>query len=216
MADRPPDVPLDNAPLPRSPLLLHRDRSAVLVVDVQQKLLPVIRGHERLVWNIRRLLDAARLWQVPCWATEQYPQRLGPTVDLLADRLQVVGDKLAFSCGGCQPLLQQLRPRQLDQILVVGIETHVCVQQTALDLLTEGYQVHVAADAVGTRFSIDHDWALRRMESSGVTITTVEAAMFEWCTEAGTDAFKQTSQLVRELAPSESTDTRDELGSPER
>lgn len=216
MEDRQSDSPIDLDPLPRSPLLLHRDRSAVLVVDVQQKLLPVIHGHERIEWNIRRLLDAARLWHVPCWATEQYPQRLGPTVASLAQRLQVVGDKLSFSCGSCRPFLQQLRPRQLDQILVVGIETHVCVLQTALDLLTEGYQVHVAADAVGTRFRVDHDWALRRLETSGVTVTTVEAAMFEWCIEAGTESFKQTSQLVRELGPPESSNERDASDPPER
>jgi nicotinamidase-related amidase len=89
------------------------------------------------------------------------------------------------------------------KILVCGIEAHVCVQQSVLDLLTDGYRVYVAADAVGSRFACDREIALRRMESAGATLTTTEAALFEWCDVAGTPEFKQISTLVRETAPEE-------------
>jgi nicotinamidase-related amidase len=86
-------------------------------------------------------------------------------------------------------------------VLVSGIETHVCVQQTVFDLLAEGFRVYLAVDALGTRHASDHDTALRRMDSAGATLTTTEAALFEWCQVAGTPEFKQISQLVREAAP---------------
>jgi nicotinamidase-related amidase len=86
-------------------------------------------------------------------------------------------------------------------VLLAGIETHVCIQQTALDLLAAGYQVYLAADAVAARHAIDHEIALRRMESSGVVLTTTEAAIFEWCEQAGTPEFRRISQLAKEAPP---------------
>jgi nicotinamidase-related amidase len=192
---------LHDQPLPRSPLMLHRQRSAVLVVDVQERLIPAIQASARLRWNIRRVLDCAQLWQIPRLGTEQNPARLGPTVPELAGQLEFVGAKLAFSAGNCVSLVHHLRSLQRDQVLVVGIETHVCVLQSVLDLMTEGYQVHIAADAVSTRCSVDHDWALRRMESCGATVTTTEMVMFEWCETAGTDEFRRTSAWVKETSP---------------
>jgi len=181
---------------------MSRGDSALLVVDVQDKLVQLIAGHELLVWNIRRLLDGAKILGVCAVGTEQYPRGLGPTTSVLAERLGAMSDKLTFSCGGCPEIFAQLRDAGVDKILVVGIETHVCVQQTVLDLLCDGFRVFVAVDAVGSRHEIDREIALRRMESSGATLTTVEAALFEWCDAAGTPEFKQLSALVRESSPS--------------
>jgi nicotinamidase-related amidase len=89
------------------------------------------------------------------------------------------------------------------KLLVVGIEAHVCVQQTVLDLMAASYRVYVAVDAVGSRYEIDYQTALKRMESSGATLTTTEAALFEWCAKSGTPQFKQISALVREQPPQE-------------
>jgi nicotinamidase-related amidase len=187
--------------LPRSPELMSRGESALLVVDVQEKLMRLIPGHERVTWNIRRLLDGARILGVPAVATEQYPQGLGPTTAELAKRLGEIPSKLTFSCGGCPQIFSTWRDGGVYKILVVGIEAHVCVQQTVLDLLSDGFRVFVAADAVGARFALDREIALRRMESAGATLTTTEAALFEWCDVAGTAEFKQISALVRETAP---------------
>jgi nicotinamidase-related amidase len=177
---------------------MSRDDSALLVVDVQDKLVRLIPDHQHLVWNIRRLLDGAKILGVPSVATEQYPQGLGPTTKILANRLAGIPAKLTFSCGGCPEVFARLRDASVYKILVVGIEAHVCVQQTVLDLMTDGFQVYLAVDAIGARFEIDRTIALRRMESSGATLTTTEAALFEWCDVAGTAEFKQISALVRE------------------
>jgi nicotinamidase-related amidase len=187
--------------LARSPELMNRDDTALLVVDVQEKLLPLIPGSGRMVWNIRRLIDGAKILGVPVAATEQYPQGLGPTTAELAQRLGAIPGKLDFSCGECGELFTAFRDKGIWKILVCGIETHVCVGQTVHDLLSEGFRVFVAADAVAARGQIDHDIALRRMDSSGATLTTTEAALFEWCGRAGTPEFKEISQLVREKGP---------------
>ena len=118
----------------------------------------------------------------------------------LAQRLGPVPSKLTFSCCGCPEICRQLEQRRVHKVLVCGIEAHVCVQQTVLDLLAGGYRVYVAVDAVGSRFEVDCRTALTRMDSAGATLTTTEAALFEWCQVAGTPEFKQISQLVREEA----------------
>jgi nicotinamidase-related amidase len=188
--------------LDRSPELMSAGDTGLLVVDVQQKLAPAIAGCERLIWNVRRLIDAAQVLGLPVIATEQYPQGLGSTVPELAQRLGDCPEKLTFSCLGCPDLLDGLRAAGVSKLLVCGMETHVCVGQTVLDLLAGGWRVYVAVDAVGSRFKIDHETALRRMDSSGATLTTAEAALFEWCQVAGTPEFKQISRLVREQGPS--------------
>ena len=184
--------------LPRSPELMCRTDSALLVVDVQEKLVPSISQHERVVWNIGRLLDGAKALGVRAVATEQYPRGLGPTVKELADRLESPPEKLTFSCGGCPDLFDDLRQAGVFKILIAGIEAHVCVQQTALDLLADGFRVYLAVDAIGSRHELDYETALRRMDSAGATLTTTEAALFEWCDAAGTAEFKQISALVRQ------------------
>ena len=189
------------APLPRSSELISRTDSALLVVDVQEKLVPAIASSETVVWNVRRLIDAARLLGLPAAASEQYPQGLGPTLPELASRLPERPAKLAFSCRELAGLLSDLRGRGIEKLLLCGIETHVCIQQTALDLMADGWRVYIAVDAVGSRRDIDHQTALRRMESSGAVLTTTEAALFEWCETAAAPEFKQISRLVREEPP---------------
>jgi len=177
---------------------MSRCDTGLLVVDMQERLLRVLPDAQRLVWNVRRLLDGARLLGIPFAASEQYPQGLGPTVAPLRERLAEIPAKLTFSCGGLPTLFDRFRTQDIDKLLVVGIETHVCVQQTALDLLASGFRVYVAIDAVGSRHELDYQTALRRLESAGAVLTTTEAALFEWCDQAGTPEFKQISALVRE------------------
>jgi nicotinamidase-related amidase len=187
--------------LPRSQELMSQDDSALLVVDVQEKVIRLVPGHERIIWNVRRLIDGAKVLGIPAAATEQYPQGLGATVPELAGRLGAIPSKLTFSCGECGDLFRDFDSRGIHKLLVAGIESHVCVQQTVMDVLAMGMRVYVAVDAVGSRHEIDHRTALRRMDSAGATLTTTEAALFEWCRIAGTPEFKQISQLVRETGP---------------
>jgi nicotinamidase-related amidase len=173
--------------------------SALLVVDVQDKLLAVMPDAAGLVRDVGFLLDAARLVQVPARATEQYPQGLGPTNAELAHRLPAERPaKVAFSCCGAPGLLTDLRRLGRPNVVVAGMETHVCVLHTTLDLLAEGLQVFVPVDAVQSRFRIDHDTALGRLDRAGAVLTTVEAVAFEWLGGSDHPQFKAVSKLIQE------------------
>jgi len=194
----------DQETMSRSPELMSAGDTALFVVDVQERLVPAIAGNRRVVWNIGRLIEGAKLLGLPVIATEQYPAGLGPTVPELAERIGApIGSKLTFSSLGCAGVLDGLDQRGITKLLVCGIEAHVCVQQTVLDLMAAGWKVYVAVDAVGSRFEVDYRTALARMDASGATLTTTEAALFEWCQIAGTPQFKQISRIVREPGPAE-------------
>lgn len=180
---------------------MSRHDTALLIVDLQDRILAATPDRATVVWNSRRLVDAARLLGLPVLATEQYPERLGPTTAVLAERLPAADAKLTFSCTSCRRLFEPLAEQGVSKVLIAGIEAHVCVAQTALDLLHEGFQVFLAVDAIGSRFAVDRDTAFRRLDAAGCTLTTVEAALFEWCEAAGTPEFKQISALVREVGP---------------
>lgn len=187
--------------LPRSPDLIGAEDSALLVVDAQVKLLEIIPQRARIVWNIRRLIDAAEALHVPIGATEQYPERLSPTAPDLRARLGDVPSKKSFSACVCREIFDEWRADNRSRIVVCGIETHVCIMQTALDLAAAGFEPYIAVDAVGARFAIDHETALRRMESAGVVMTTTETTMFEWCRTADRAEFKKISALAKESPP---------------
>ena len=190
----------------RSPLLMNAGDSAIVVVDVQEKLIPLISGHQRIVWNINRLLDGAALLGVKVRGTEQYPNGLGGTIEPLAMKIKAqaneIPDKTMFSCRECNSAFESLSAAGVHNLLICGIESHICVAQSSLDLLSQGFNVFVCVDAVGARHALDHETAMRRLESSGAVLTTTEAALFEWCEKAGSDEFKQISKLVQQEAPS--------------
>lgn len=190
----------------RSPELMCVDDTGLLVVDVQERLIKAINGWQRVVWNVRRLIDGARVLGIPAVATEQYPQGLGGTLPELAERLcdgllENIPEKMTFSSLGCPGLLDSLRDRGVRKILLCGIEAHVCVAQTAFDLMADGWRVYVVVDAVGSRFPLDYRTALSRMDSAGASLTTTEAALFELCAVAGTPRFKEISRLAKEISP---------------
>jgi nicotinamidase-related amidase len=190
-----------DAPLIRSPLLIDRRSSVLLVVDVQTKLMPLISHADIVQWNIERLLIGAKVLNVRIAGSEQYPAGLGNTVEPLARHLPPVAEKRVFSCRECTDLIFGWIDDGMRQVVVVGIETHVCVLQTAMDLLSAGFDVFVPADAVGSRGDLDRDVALNRMSQSGITVTTTESVLFEWCETSSTPEFKQISQLVRQTSP---------------
>ncbi len=201
MSDTDTSAALPIKELPRSNELMNAHDTGLLVVDVQAKLVPAILEHRRLVWNVRRLLDAAKLLALTVAATEQYPRGLGRMVAPLGEYFSVVPEKSRFSCGECGEIFAPWDAAGVHRVLLCGIETHVCVQQTALDLLAAGFRVYLAVDATGARYRLDHDVALRRMESSGVVLTTTEAAMFEWCGRADRGEFKAISALAKQSCP---------------
>ena len=184
----------------RSPELLHRASSRLLVVDVQEKLVVALSdaSRERLIANCRFLVEGATLFGVPVVATEQYPKGLGSTVASLADLIAERPAKTQFSaleCTGWGTAAASSDDRF--QVVVAGMESHVCVLQTVLDLLASGYQTFVVVDAIAGRRDLDHQVALERMANSGATLTTAEAVLFEWCESASAPEFKQLSALVK-------------------
>lgn len=182
----------------RSRELLSRQTSLLVVIDVQEKLAPLISETERLLVNCSKLVDTARLFQVPLFATEQYPQGLGSTVLSLAQHLPERPAKLRFSCAevlNWPPAAERTDNRF--QVVLCGIEAHVCVLQTAFDLMAAGYQVFLAADAVGSRRQLDWKIAVERMSAAGATVVTTESVLFEWCESAEAPEFKQFVAIVK-------------------
>src|SRR5262249_33801953 len=150
-------------------------------VDVQEKLVPKIHDHAALVRNIAFLIDAAKIVDVPAVVTEQYPRGLGPTIAVLAENLPTPRpDKVAFSACAVAPLFADLKAQGKSRFVVVGIETHVCILNPALDLLAAAFRVYLPVDAVGSRFPIDHDTALARLAAAGAILVTSETVLFEW------------------------------------
>ena len=191
-------MPSNNPNYLRSRELLSRQNSLLLVIDVQEKLAPLICETERLLVNCTKLVETARLFAVPAFVTEQYPQGLGPTVTGLAEHFADRPAKLRFSCVevlGWPPAGE--RTDQRFQVVLCGIEAHVCVLQTAFDLLAAGYQVFMAADAVGSRRQLDWSIALDRLSAAGATIVTTESVLFEWCETAAAPEFKQFVSIVK-------------------
>lgn len=189
-----------DVPYERSRELVSRNNSQLLVIDVQEKLVPAIPVRESLVDNCCKLIQAAKLFSVPVSATEQYAKGLGPTIPQLRNLLEGVTppDKARFSaveCLGWNPASMQ--PDGRFQVVIAGLEAHVCVLQTALDLLAIGYQVFVPADAVASRTKLDWKLALRRLSAGGATVTSTESVIFEWCEAASSPEFKQLSQVVK-------------------
>jgi nicotinamidase-related amidase len=181
------------------PARLSAADSALLVIDVQEKLLAAIPQAPALLLNLTLLLDVARRLDVPVLATEQYPKGLGPTAAAVAERLPAGPPaKVAFSCVAVPEVVAGLQQGGRSAVLLAGIEAHVCVLQTALDLLGRGLTVFVAADAVASRYEVDRDIALRRLERAGAVLTTAETAAFEWLGTAAAPQFKAVSTLVQE------------------
>ena len=186
----------------QNPTLLSQDDSLLFIVDIQEKLAPAVQDQKKVIWNTVRLIHGATLFQLPVILTEQYPKGLGPTVAKIKDILPentFFFEKKSFSAVPAENLLATIQKfESVQKIILCGMETHVCVQQTALDLLTAGFQVHLVVDAVSSRFETNYTTALNRMESSGVDLTTTEAVLFELCRTADAPQFKQISALVRE------------------
>jgi nicotinamidase-related amidase len=174
---------------------MRRDASRLIVVDVQQRLVPVIHDGERVVDAIAWLVRVAQQLRVPVAGVEQYPRGLGPTVEPLRELIGAlsIGSKVTFSCaeGAC---LEGLPGGDRAQAVLCGIEAHVCVLQSALGLAARGLEVFVVADAVGSRDPANRLLALERMGDAGIAIVSREMVAFEWLQAAATDEFRRVNR----------------------
>lgn len=183
----------------RHPTVARKDDSVLVVVDCQERLWPVIDGHDAVERQVAILARGARILGVPVVVTEQYPRGLGHTVAGVKD---AVGDapileKSTFSCAGDAAFAQHLRSYERGTVVVTGVETHICVQQTALDLLADGYHVQIPTDGVGSRSPENKATALRRLERADAVMTCAESVLFDWMERCDVPAFKEIQGLLK-------------------
>jgi len=184
----------------RSSLLLSPENSLLFVVDVQERLMPVIAQGDSIVFNVQRLLEAAQVLDIPVIVSEQYPKGLGATVIDVAriiPKATPIITKRSFSVCAVEEIRREIENRNVSKIILCGVEGHICVLQSAFDLLTMGKEVVLVTDASGSRFQYDYQTALRRLESSGVTLITTESVLFEWCNTSEHPQFKIISRLAK-------------------
>jgi len=183
------------------PELLDRNRSVLVVIDIQERLFPHVFQNRQMLVRVELLLEAARVMQIPVLLTEQYPKGLGRTIDEISKAIPDTAplEKMDFSCVPAPGFREALKFYHRDQILLAGIETHVCVAQTALDLASQGEGVFVVADATASRRELDAQLALERLSSSGLTVLTAESVVFEWLRRAGTDEFRALQPKLKTL-----------------
>jgi nicotinamidase-related amidase len=187
---------------------LEADRTTLVVVDVQEAFRKAIPGFDRIAKATATLIEGAEAIGIPIVISEQYPKGLGETVPEVAEHLPdgvEPLEKVVFAASEAEGFDLEGR----DQVLLCGIETHVCVNQTALDLLASGVEVQVAEDAVGSRSGQNKRVGLQKMEGAGAVMTSVETALFELLGRAGTDEFKRVQRLILEYAPNPGAEARE-------
>lgn len=182
------------------PNLLHIDNTLLVVIDVQEPFLRNVCEAEQVVRNVRMLMQGANALRVPIIATTQYAEKMGdlvPEIKRLLPPLMPPFDKLSFSCCESPACASEIQRSGRKQVLLCGVETHICVSQTAHDLLGAGFQVHVAADAVSSRTEANRRIGLEKMRQSGILMSSVEMALFELLHEAGTPEFKEVHRIIK-------------------
>lgn len=181
---------------------LHRETAVLAIIDVQERLMPVIDAREQVEANIDRLVRGCHILGVPALITEQYVKGLGTTVPLVRRALEESGgyapiEKSCFSSFGCGAFVERLEASARHQVILCGVEAHVCVYQTAIDLLDAGYEVVVAADAVSSRSPHNKEIAIRRLTSEGAKLGSTEMVLFEMLVASGGDEFRAIARLVK-------------------
>ena len=178
---------------------LSTETSLLIVIDVQEKIFATMYEQKRVKDNIIRMVGGAKTLKIPIIWTEQYSKGLGPTIPELRAALggHTCYEKITFSCADDNQILKAVEKVNPRDILLCGIEAHVCVYQTAADLIDRGNRVHLVSDAVMSRHKSNHESALQRMEQIGVNITSVEMALFEFQGAAKGETFKPIAALIK-------------------
>jgi len=178
---------------------IDREKSIALVVDIQEKLAPHIHNSEVLLERIQVLIKGLKILDIPMVLNEQYKKGLGETVGSIKSLIPEVKnyEKITFSCCQNTPTLTHILESGRRTAIVMGMETHICVMQTCIDLIASGIHPVLVVDCVGSRFERDHDIALKRMSQEGVILATTESVLFELCKNSKDGAFKEISKLIK-------------------
>lgn len=179
---------------------LNRDDSVLIIIDIQERLAAVMKERERVITNTLHLIEAARILQVPIFVTEQYPKGLGPTVkeirDALIDHYRPI-EKITFSCCKDKTFIDVLSQVGRKRVIICGMETHVCILQTCIDLLRGNYYVHIVRDGVCSRAEENFITGIEFMRDAGAVVTCTETVLFQLLEKAGTEEFKIISKRIR-------------------
>lgn len=171
--------------------------NALLIIDVQEKIIRAIFNKDSITKNIKKLIDAYQILEENIFVSEQNPFKLGATVPELLPKTRFKKiEKMEFSLANIQDFLKELKNKKITNLIVCGIETHICIQQTVLDCLQKGFEVILISDAMGSRNSVDHEIALQRMIHRGAILTTTESIIFELCKTANRKEFKEIRNII--------------------
>lgn len=177
--------------------MLPQDQTALLVIDMQEKLFPIVDRSEEILRNVIKAVDAFQIFGAPIIASEQYPEGLGHTIPVLKERLPTVVHKTSFSCYGQEHLKLAIKELSCTHFVLCGIEAHVCVLQTAKDLMQAGYHVTVLNDAITSRSVYDFSTAIGELRDAGVRISSTETVIFELLRGSDSPSFKEISALIK-------------------
>lgn len=179
--------------------LINREDTVFIAIDFQEKLMPVMRGKEKLENRVCRLAEGMKALGIPHIVTQQYTKGIGETIPSIAEAIGEFTpiDKASFSCMNDENFIAQLKATGKKTCVVCGIEAHICLQQTVLQLLDEGYTVYVPVDCISSRAKRDRRWSARRMEQAGAVMTTYEAVLYELLQTSKAPEFKAISKIVK-------------------
>jgi len=177
---------------------LTPDNSALIVIDVQEKLMPLIARRTELIANVQKLMAVAKILEVPTILTAQYVKGIGPVIPEIASAAPgaKVIEKTTFSCCGTEEFVQAVKDLRRQRLIICGIEAHVCIQQTVIDLMKD-YFIYLPVDAISARKELDATVAIERMRDCGAVVTTVESTVFELLRQSGTAQFKACLPLFK-------------------
>ena len=173
-------------------------RNALIIIDIQEKIIKQIDKKDLIIQNIKKLLNAYQILDENVFLSEQNPLKLGPTIPELIPRVSFIKiEKMDFSICKTEEFIKELVKKKITSLIVCGIETHICIQQSVIELLKKGYEVLLISDAMGSRQNTDHEIALKRMTNRGAVLTTTESIIFELCETANRKEFKEISNIIK-------------------
>ena len=173
-------------------------KNALLLIDIQEKIISPINNKDTIIKNIQKLLSAYQILDENIFVSEQNPLKLGKTIPKILPKVDFTNiQKRDFSLATCKILFEELNNKKITNLIICGFETHICIQQSVLEFLKKGYQVQIISDAMGSRNNIDHEIALQRMLQKGAIITTTESIIFEICKTADRKEFKEIRNIIK-------------------
>ena len=174
----------------------------LIILDLQERLISRIDNKKLIVWNSEKLIDSAKIMGLEVLSTEQNPMKLGHNIQSIQEKVGTASiPKMEFSCNNNKELNRRLEESEIRNIVLCGVETHICIQQSAIGFLSSGYNVYIAVDAVGSRRTGDHETSIKELRSIGARIYSTEAIMFEWCKTSDRKEFKSISNIAKKSLP---------------